>query len=67
MCDDDEGKSDVDEEYEESEGESESWSGSEDEEEDGGWSDLEDFIVCQPGRDYHALLAARFRYNPDRS
>lgn len=30
---------------------------------DGGWTDLEDFIVCQPGRDYAALLAARFRHN----
>lgn len=27
------------------------------------WSDLEDFIVCQPGRDYKALIAARFKYS----
>lgn len=39
----------------------------EESEEEGGWSDLEDFIVCQPGRDYRALLAARFRYNGESS
>jgi uncharacterized membrane protein YgcG len=27
----------------------------------GGYSDLDDFIVCQPERDYGALVAARFR------
>jgi hypothetical protein len=30
---------------------------------DSGYSDLEDFIVCDPSRDYEALIAARFRYS----
>ncbi len=31
---------------------------------DDDWSDLEDFVVCQPDRDYHQLLRGRFRYAP---
>jgi hypothetical protein len=27
-----------------------------------GYSDLEDFIVCQPDRDYRQLLSSKYRY-----
>ena len=29
---------------------------------DSGWSDLEDFIVCKPDRDYSKLFDRRFGY-----
>ena len=32
---------------------------------DDGYSDLEDFIVCKPERDYNSLLAKEFRYCAD--
>ena len=31
--------------------------------EEGAYSDLDDFIVCQPDRDYPALLHRRFKYH----
>jgi hypothetical protein len=30
-------------------------------------SDLEDFIVCKPGRDYSRLIASEFRYTAKES
>ncbi|GLI62733.1 hypothetical protein VaNZ11_005464 [Volvox africanus] len=32
---------------------------------DGGWSDLEDFLVCQPERDYSAFLSKKHYYAAD--
>ncbi len=32
---------------------------------DGDWSDLEDFIVCQPERNYGKLLAKKYYYAAD--
>ncbi|KXZ50671.1 hypothetical protein GPECTOR_15g355 [Gonium pectorale] len=32
---------------------------------DDDWSDLEDFIVCQPERDYLALFSKKYGYAPD--
>lgn len=29
-----------------------------------GYSDLEDFIVCKPGRDYSNLIKDEFKYTP---
>ena len=38
-----------------------------DSEDDSGYSDLEDFIVCKPGRDYGALIAKEFKYKSSRA
>jgi len=33
-----------------------------DSDDESGYSDLEDFIVCKPGRDYGALIQKEFKY-----
>lgn len=32
---------------------------------DDGYSDLEDFIVCKPDRDYKSFIAREFKYSAD--
>ena len=32
---------------------------------DDGYSDLEDFIVCKPDRDYTSFIAREFKYSAD--
>ena len=34
-----------------------------DSDDESGYSDLEDFIVCKPGRDYQNLIAKEFKYS----
>ena len=33
-----------------------------DSEDESGYSDLEDFVVCKPGRDYTELIGKEFKY-----
>lgn len=35
-----------------------------DSDDEAGYSDLEDFIVCKPGRDYNVLIQDEFKYTP---
>ena len=48
-------------EWVEEDGFAAAWGASSSDEEDG-FSDLDDFIECKPGRDYARLFSAEFRY-----